>query len=213
MCKSYEMYWKKSRYESFTPIHQDIVGNLLLLPFGLNDFPKKFHWKQVTGDRFGPLCLVLLSFYLFPSFFPSFSSLLVLLICLSFLLSRFFLLVLSHFYPFFLYLPLFCSVFFPSPLPWTSVQYETKDWIKVWTWIWESGVPWRGSCGKYNQCRNAQWMAVMDPGRFQHALHRAKDGKEWQRSEDFSITLLPYYALLEPIDWEFVVTKSSCKCN
>lgn len=56
-------------------------------------------------------------------------------------------------------------------------------------------------------------MAVMDQGRFQHPLHQSKDGKERQGSDNFSIIFLPYYVLFEPIDWEFVVTKSSCKCN
>lgn len=37
-----------------------------------------------------------------------------------------FLLDLSHFYSFFFSPPLFCSLFFPSSLPWASVQYEQR---------------------------------------------------------------------------------------
>lgn len=68
--------------------HESIktCGNQLLLPFGLNYFLEKFHLKQVTGDYFGPLWLVLLSFYFFPSCFLAFSFLLAVLpFCLLFL--------------------------------------------------------------------------------------------------------------------------------
>lgn len=138
MCKSYETHWKKSRYESFTPIHHDIVGIYCYNPLGYMTFQRNSTESKSQGPCFFFLSFIyfILSFLHFLHCFCSWFYLIFFFLPFCFSTCSFSLLFI---------LSLSSSIlfsFFPSSLPWASVQYEQRMESKFG--CWSEGLVWLG---------------------------------------------------------------------